>query len=265
MNKDNNNAGLTRLLVWSALLLVIIAGWFWFQRARRDVMERAYPWLKVQRAREEQLAELNATNKATYEAALRAAATNPQPHLIHRTNELSNEKKADIAKLFSEKFRPALERWGAAYSNRIPFALSEVTLDKFHSTLGSHMFTFIIGDTTLTFMLNRNGENPRVGYMMVRQAAVAMNNLPAPGTKLSLDMPVTLSQVLDMVAADTGTTFQPNEIIIRPTGKASAMNGGAFVDILPTGADQNNFMNYKLSMTFDNNGKLVDYERDPSL
>jgi hypothetical protein len=67
-----------------------------------------------------------------------------------------------------------------------------------------------------------------------------------------------------MVAAGPGTAYKPNEVIIRPTGNAGAMNGGAFVDILPTGPDQNNCMNYKLSMTFDGKRKLVDYERDPS-
>ena len=127
------------------------------------------------------------------------------------------------------------------------------------------MFTFMIGSTPLTFMLDKNGENARVGYMMVRQAAVAMNQLPEPGTQPDLNVPLKSSQVSDMVAADTGTTFKPNEIIIRPTGKASALSGGAFVDILPTGADANNALNYKLSMTFDSNGILVDYERDPSL
>jgi len=259
VSKENNNAGLTRLLVWSALLLVIVAGWFWFQRARRDVMEHANPALRVQLEREGQIEAFNSTTKKV----MLNAATNSQPHLIHRASELPDEQKAVIAKLFSEKFRPALLKWASAYSNRIPFDVSEVTMDKFHSTLGSHMFTFMIGDTTLTFMLDRNGENPRVGYMMVRQAAVAMNQLPAPGTQPNLAMPVTSSQVLDMVAADTGTAYKPNEVIIRPTGKASAMNGGAFVDILPTGADQNNFMNYKISMTFDSSGKLVDYERDP--
>lgn len=253
-----------RLVVWSALVVVIVAGWFWFQRARRDVMERAVPWLKIQRERDEQLLKFDAATKTTYEATQQAAAINSQPHLIHRASELSGAQKADIAKLFKEEFQPALRRWAAAYSNRIPFAVSEVTLDKFHSTLGSHMFTFMIGDTTLTFMLDRNGGNPRVGYMMVRQAAVAMNHLPAPGTRPNLAVPLTSSQVLDMVQADTGTAFKPNEVIIRPTGKASALNGGAFVNILPTGADPNNFMNYKLSMTFDSNGKLVDYERDPS-
>jgi hypothetical protein len=221
-------------------------------------MERANPAMKIQRERDEQIEAFNAATK-------KVPVTNSQPHLVHRASELSNEQKDDVAKLFKEKFSPALMKWAAAYSNRIPFNISEVTMDKFHSTLGSHMFTFMIGDTTLTFMLDRNGENPRVGYMMVRQAAVAMNNLPAPGTKPNLTAPITPSQVLDMVQADTGKTYQPNEVIIRPTGKASAMSGGAFVDILPTGADPNNFLNYKLSMTFDSSGTLVDYERDPSL
>ncbi len=260
MRTKNRRVDWIRLLVWSTLALILVVGWFWFQRARRDVMERAYPWLKTQREREKQNEKYNSTPKTF----MLPAPTNSQPHLITRTSALPDEKKADIAKLFYEKFRPALERWGAAYSNRIPFALSDVTMDKFHSTLGSHMFTFMIGDTTLTFMLDKNGE-AKVGYLMVRQAALDMNRLPSNGFVPDLNVPVTATQIISMIRADTGVAFKPNEVIIRPTGKASALNGGAFVDILPTGADPNNFMNYKLSMTFDSSGKLVNYERDPSL
>ena len=250
-----------RLAVWGALLLVIVGGWFWFQRAKQDVMEKANPAMKVQREREEQIEVFNLTAKAI----MRRTMKNSRPHLIQRGSELPTEKMTDIAKLFKEQFHPVLMKWAAAYSNRIPFDVSDITMDKFHSTLGSHMFTFMLGNTTLTFMLDRNGQNARVGYMMVRQAAVAINQLPAPGTMPNLALPITPSQALNMVAADTGTTFKPNEVIIRPTGKARAMNGGAFVDILPTGADPNNSLNYKLSMIFDSNGKLLNYERDPSL
>lgn len=250
-----------RLAVWVALLLAILAGWFCFQRAKLGVMEQANPAMKVQRQRDEQIEALYATAKEI----MRRTVTNSQPHLIHRGSELPNEKLTDLAKLFNEKFQPVLTKWAAAYSNRIPFNVSDITMDKFHGTLGSHMFTFMLGDTTLTFVLDRSGENAHVGYMMVRQAAVAINQLPAPGTQPNLALPLTLSQALNMIAADTGTNFEPNEVIIRPTGKSSAMNGGAFVDILPTGADPNNVMNYKLSMTFDSNGKLLNYERNPSL
>ena len=250
-----------RLAIWSLLVISIVIGWLWFQNAKRNAMERAYPALRVKRERGEQMEAFNLTAKKI----MLRAVTNAQPHLIHRASELPEQQMDDIAKLFKEKFQPALVKWAEAYSNRVPFNLSAVTMDKFHSTLGSHMFTFMLDDTTLTFMLDRNGENAHVGCMMVRQAAVAMNQLPPPGTQPNLVMPVTPSQALAMIDADTGTTFKPNEVMIRPTGKASAMNGGAFVDILPTGADQNNFMNYKLSMTFDSNGMLVNYERDPSL
>ncbi len=261
MSRATPNACRTRIFVWSALLLLIAAGCYFYPRVQRNVMERANPALRVQREREGQIEAFNTTAKKV----MLLAATNTQPHLIHRASELPDDQKADLANQFREKFNPALLKWAAAYSNRIPFAVADVTLDKFHSTLGSHMFTFMIGDTTLTFMLDKDGNNPRVGYMMVRQAAVDMNRLPAPGTQPNLSVPLTAAEVLDMVAADTGKAFKANEVIIRPTGKASALNGGAFVDILPTGADPNNFLNYKLSMTFDSNGKLVDYERDPSL
>jgi hypothetical protein len=47
-----------------------------------------------------------------------------------------------------------------------------------------------------------------------------------------------------------------------PTGAATSLGGGAFVDILPTGADPNNFLNSKLSMVFGPDGHLVTYLRN---
>jgi len=66
-----------------------------------------------------------------------------------------------------------------------------------------------------------------------------------------------------MVKADSGVTFALNEILIRPTAAACALNGGAFVDVLPSGKDPNNALNYRISMVFNADGRLVNYERDP--
>jgi len=89
---------------------------------------------------------------------------------------------------------------------------------------------------------------------------------PTATTRLCADLktPVTTEEIIRMVKADSGVEFKPNEVIIRPTAKASALNGGAFVDLLPAGLDPNNALNYKISMVFDASGKLVNYERDPS-
>ena len=100
---------------------------------------------------------------------------------------------------------------------------------------------------------------------MSRKAAVNMNSIPKSGEGFTPDLGFAVSRddVMKMVQSDSGVKFSPNEIIMRPTGKSTAMNGGTFVDVLPLGADPNNFMNYKISMVFDSNGVLVNYERDP--
>jgi hypothetical protein len=249
---------------------LFFGGWLWLRRAERNEMEKINPWLRVARLREEDAEKFNseAQRKLAQDIQNGKVVSSPTNSWLHnslRLSDMTNEQKANLARLFTEKFRPALEHWSAAYSNHIPFNVADVTLDKFHSTLGSHMFTFMIGSTTLTFVESRESSAPaKVGYLMVRQAAVDMNSLPKSGFTPELTLPVTADEIIRMVKADSGGEFKPSEVIIRPTGKASALNGGAFVDLLPTGADPNNALNYKISMVFDAGGKLVNYERDPS-
>jgi hypothetical protein len=66
-----------------------------------------------------------------------------------------------------------------------------------------------------------------------------------------------------MVNVDSGVEFKPNEVIIRPTAISCALNGGAFVELLPTGADPNNGLSSKIDLVFGPDGKLVNYDRDP--
>jgi len=259
-----------RVLAWSLVMALIVAGWVWLQQAERREMERINPGLRLARLHEEEIEKMNADTRAKFAADLRAGKSAASPtnlwrQMSIRAADMTEKQKAELARLFTGKFRPALERWGAAYTNRLPFNLADVTLDKFHSTLGSHMYSFMLGSTTLTFVTPRDPNAPaKIGYLMVRQAAVDMNRLPQPGFVPDLKTPVTTEEIIRMVKADSGVEFKPNEVIIRPTAKASALNGGAFVDLLPAGLDPNNALNYKISMVFDASGKLVNYERDPS-
>jgi hypothetical protein len=90
-----------------------------------------------------------------------------------------------------------------------------------------------------------------------------MNNLPENGFIPNLTIPVSKEDVIRMVMADSGVEFKPNEVLIKPTAISSALNGGAFVNILPTGKDPNNALNFKISMVFGADGNLVNYQRDP--
>jgi len=187
---------------------------------------------------------------------------NPPPG--KRATDLTQTEREALAKKFDEKFRPAFFRWCSAYEDRIPFKREEFTLDKFHSMLGTHMYTFMIGDATVTLQdPGDSNKDAKVGYLMVRKAAVQMNQLPAPGFSPKLDLPISCEEVIRMVKADSGVEFKPNEVLMKPTAKACALNGGAFVDVLPAGADPNNALSFPISMVFDADGKLVNYERDP--
>jgi hypothetical protein len=190
-----------------------------------------------------------------------------RPHLpqgrmeVKRMNDFTDTEKTELTNLFNTKLRPAAQRWFAAYSNRVPFNLDDLTLEKFTNRLGkrARLHTFVMGDTTL--VIQDTSDTAKVCYMMSRKGAVALNNLPSPGTIPDLSMPVTRADVSGMVKADTGVQFKPNEIVMRPTAAASGVNGGAYVNVISTGDDPNNGLSSKVTLIFGADGKLVNYER----
>jgi hypothetical protein len=205
-----------------------------------------------------QRVETALTNRATLSSSNRPGGT---ASFGRRLADLTPDERAQLAKLFHDLFRPAAERWSAAYEGRIPFALDEFTLDKFHGRLGSHMYTFMIGDTTFTMLQAQ--ESARVSYLMTSKAAAEMNSLPGQGFVPNLKPPVSREEVIRMVKADSGVEYKPNEVLIRPTAAACALNGGAFVRILPTGADPEDGLSSVIDLVFDAEGRVVNYERSP--
>jgi hypothetical protein len=180
-----------------------------------------------------------------------------------RLNDMTEEEKAKLARDFKEKYTPLVEKWIRAYDCRVPFQASDFTLDKFHSRLGDIYDTFMIGDITFT-IINSPRLGTKVGYLATREVLRDLNRLPGNGFVPDLSVPVTREEVMRMVKTDTGVQFKPNEIIIKPTGACCVLNGGAFVDVLPEGADANNGLSYKVNFVFGPDGKLLNYERDPS-
>jgi hypothetical protein len=184
---------------------------------------------------------------------------------VKRAGAFTDEEKKELAGIFKRKLRPAAEKWFLAYSNHVPFNLADLTLDKFAERIGKdssyRLYTFVLGDITFTIQETKDGA--KVDYLMSRKAAVAMNDIPAPGTVPNLSVPVNRSDIIGMVQADSGVQFKLNEVIIRPTAAACGINGGAFVHTVPAGADPNNSLSSKVDMVFDSDGKLVNYDRDP--
>jgi hypothetical protein len=176
---------------------------------------------------------------------------------------LTAEERADLERKFTAKIKPAVEKWCKAYGSHVPFKPEDLTLDKFKEQIGRNaaftIYTFMLDGITLC-VRDSNGRVV-VNYLNTPQSK-QLSQLPS-GTAPTLALPVSRNDIIRIVKADSGTEFKPNEVQIRPTGLASAMNGGAFVDIAPLWGNPNNGLS-KVSLVFGPNGDLVYYDRDPT-
>lgn len=153
-----------------------------------------------------------------------------RPH-VRTVIEMTEDEKAEFAKVFDEQFKPAVEKWFKAYEGRVPFQLDDLTSDKFVERIGRnssfYLYTFVFDG--ITFTIQDSDGKAKVFYMMTRKAAIEMNSLPGDGFVPDLSVPVNREEIIRMVRADSGVEFKPHEVIISPTGAACALNGGAFV------------------------------------
>lgn len=170
----------------------------------------------------------------------------------------------ELARKFEAKFKPAIKKWCAIYKNRVPFNLDDVTIEKFHSRLGNganfSLYTFMIGDTTLT--LEDTKGDVKVFYMMTRAGARALNSLPTNGAVPDLTMPVNRAEILQLIKADSGTTFPSDQIEIRPTATSSSLMGGVSVEAggLSSSGLYREVTLTNLSFVLGSDGKLVTYQ-----
>lgn len=177
-----------------------------------------------------------------------------------RFADVTESEKAELADVFNQKLKPAVARWCKAYEGHLPFAPEDVTLDKFHSTLAGFLYTFMIGDTTLTIASHKGSNDNRVFYVMTRDAARALNSIPSAGTVPVLSLPVNREEVLQMVKTDTGVDYQPNQVVIKPTGVACALNGGAFVEVGKQYLNGMEVGGSGLSFVVNSNGTIVNFQ-----
>jgi hypothetical protein len=85
---------------------------------------------------------------------------------------IRRERMADwdnFTNRFEKRFKPEIARWCKIYEGRLPFAASDVTLDKFHSKVGGFIYTFMLGSTT--FSVYDGPQGTHVFYMMTRGPA----------------------------------------------------------------------------------------------
>lgn len=186
----------------------------------------------------------------------------PPTNLLHavRARDLSAAEKEELAKKLEDKFRPAMERWSKAYGDRLPIQPGDLTLDKFADRIGADLYTFVLGDFTLTFEETTN--SAKVWYLASRKAVIQLSKPPSEGEPPKTDLPVTREEIARMVQADTGVSFKPNEIQMSPTGVGFAMNGGANIRIgPPKNALPAEWGGDKLDIVIGPDGKLAYYMR----
>jgi hypothetical protein len=93
-----------RLLVWSGVLALVVAGWFWCQGAERRERERTNPWLRDARLREKQAADLNAAwqNLIATSGPVKLG-TNWMRSFSIKAPDLTENEKKELAALYSAR------------------------------------------------------------------------------------------------------------------------------------------------------------------
>ncbi len=187
-----------------------------------------------------------------------------------RPSEFTEEEKRAFTNMFVTRLKPAAEKWASVYTNRVPFNLADLTPDKVVDRFGwgdsrYDAYMFVMGD--ITFGIQEFHGDTYVNYLASRRGMGAMNTLPKLAGPADLSMPVTREQVIDLMEADSGKRFPPNEVTLTPTGQSGSLMGGATVEV---GKDASNpefthvtTKETSFSLTFGPDGKLVYYERDP--
>ena len=191
--------------------------------------------------------------------------TSSPPHLAFSKlksdlKDFTDFEKAEFATNFVTRYKPALEKWCGAFSNRVPISADAVTTDNFVERIGTRPayreYIFVVDGITLGIQ-DKNGV-ARVDYLNVPQQTRELARLP-DGSEAPISIaPVSKDEVVKILFAEGGTQFKPNDVRLIPSGYSGALNGGAFVNV---GGNPNNAASWKYDMVFGANGKLAYYLR----
>jgi hypothetical protein len=189
-----------------------------------------------------------------------------------RAADMTPAQRANLAIVFTNELKPALRKWSTVYQGRLPFSPDDLRVENFKCRLGfeggsgSLMYAFVTDNGTTLTIAEKNG-NAYVMQMMAKDAASSLNTGPEPGSTPNISVPITKDQVINWVKDDTGAQFPPSEVVVRPTGAATSIQGGAFVDLGGNsyGPQAYQFTGTNVQFVFGPDGMIINYERDPSL
>jgi len=185
-----------------------------------------------------------------------------QSKIRHRASEFSADEKTKFLSDFGLRCKPAIDSWFKAYNGHIPFDLNAVTPEKLVERIGINAsfgeYVFVVDGITLGVRDSKG--IVQVDYLNDPIQTQKMAMLPNGAEPPIAEMPVNRPEITQMVAADSGTQFPPNEIRMTPSGFSGGLNGGTLVQI---GGDPRNGASWKFDMVFGPDGKLAYYLRVP--
>jgi hypothetical protein len=200
-------------------------------------------------------------------------ATNINPGLLElgkkfslRKRDFTPAEREELAKKFATSLKPAVEKFCHDYAEHIPFNPDELSMSNFVERIGHSdrfsSYIFVLNGITIGVEDSNQGQRTVLNYIASGPQMHQLNQVPTTGNAPTLDMPVTREQIIAMVQTDTGTEFQPSDVVMRPTGAASSLNGGVFVEIGHMFTQDNPAP--LLSFVFGPDGKIVTYTRAPT-
>jgi hypothetical protein len=214
---------------------------------------------------EKPLAEATGTSVEVLTAPF---AAKPVQSTVIATNRgfagLTEREKEELGRRFTDRFKPALTNWCNAYAGHIPFDPNDWKPEHFVHRLGEnskfYLYSFVMNNMTLTFQDSKGVG--KVFYMTQNNELKRLNELPNGGDVPTVRLPLTREEIVQMLRADAGHGLDKYQIQIRPTGIASAVNGGMTVEV---GEHLDNDLRppAKLSLVFGADRNLSYYLRDP--
>jgi len=177
-----------------------------------------------------------------------------------RASEFTAEEKSEFSDNFQKRYKTAIQSWAKAYGPHIPLDPDGITLEKLVERVGAdssfNEYVFVVDGITISIRDSKG--IAQVAYLNDPTQTQKMQVIPRRAMPPGSEMPLQRQEISDMVLADGGSQFTPDQIRMTPSGFSGGLDGGAIVHI---GGDPRNGATWKYDLVFGADGKLAYYLR----
>jgi hypothetical protein len=180
----------------------------------------------------------------------------------HRASEFTDQEKAAFAANFDQRYKPVVVRWCNTFAGHVPVAAEDVTAGSLVERIGKdstyNEYIFVVHGITLGVRDSKGVAE--CDYLNDPQQTRKLAVLPQGDEHPVVTSPVTREEIMNLVEADGGTQFPPQQVRMTPSGLSGSLNGGVLVSV---GGDARNGASWKYDMVFGPDGKLAYFLRGP--